>query len=136
MDNLLDVGSHRRDDANIQANRRQSAVVSDKETSTGVFAIIESVAEEKCSDQMERAESNTNDVLGERMSATYSNPWYLAGRPQQGPSEYRTDAKPLEYRGFQIFERIPGKCWDVVKDGTCVTQRAGLDGAKRFIDAA
>lgn len=94
------------------------------------------VAEEKCSDQMERAESNTNDVLGERMSATYSNPWYLAGRPQQGPSEYRTDAKPLEYRGFQIFERIPGKCWDVVKDGTCVTQRAGLDGAKRFIDAA
>ena len=68
--------------------------------------------------------------------STYSNPWHRPGQPQQGPREYSTDAKPIEYRGYQIFERIRGQCWDVVKDGTCVTQRAGLSGAKRFIDAA
>lgn len=30
--------------------------------------------------------------------------------------------------------RIPGVVWDVVKDGVCVTQRAGLSGAKSFIE--
>lgn len=109
-------------------------MVSDKEASDGVFAIVESVAKAERTDQMERSQSHINHVVGGPMS-TYSNPWHRPGQPQQGPREYSTDAKPIEYQGHQIFERLPGKCWDVVKDGTCVTQRAGLAGAKRFIDA-
>ena len=67
--------------------------------------------------------------------ATYKNPWH----PDYGPSMYETDAKPIHYRGYLIYHRINsvssgGNVWDVVMDGTCVTQRAGQDGAKRAID--
>lgn len=65
----------------------------------------------------------------------YANPWHKPHGKGYGPDVYRTDAKPREYRGYLIFERIPAVCWDVVKDGVCVTQRAGLNGAKRAIDA-
>lgn len=67
--------------------------------------------------------------------ATYTNPWYKPGKPEYGPPTYETRAVPMEYHGYLIYERIPGTCWDVVKDGACVTQRAGLSGAKWFIDA-
>lgn len=65
---------------------------------------------------------------------TYRNPWHHPAHPQQGPREYTTDARPVAYRGYLIYPRIPGVVWDVVKGGECVTQRAGLSGAKAFID--
>jgi hypothetical protein len=66
---------------------------------------------------------------------SYINPWHRPDRVAGGPEKYTTDVKPTEYRGFLIYERIKGKVWDVVKDGKCVTQRAGIHGAQKAIDS-
>lgn len=70
------------------------------------------------------------------MTVRYRNPWHEPHSQTYGPREYETDARPQSYRGYLIYERIKGVCWDVVKDGECVTQMAGLDGARRAIDMA
>jgi hypothetical protein len=66
----------------------------------------------------------------------YRNPWHQGADKVNayGPPLYTTDVKSKEYKGHLIYERIKGMCWDVVKDGVCVTQRAGLSGAKKAID--
>lgn len=64
----------------------------------------------------------------------YRNPWHRPGRPEYGPAIYSTGATPIEYRGHLIYHRQTN-VWDVVKDGACVTQCAGLGGAKRAVDA-
>lgn len=61
------------------------------------------------------------------MTTTYLNPWDV------GPEFYTTDVRPTEYRGYLIYHRLP-KCWDVVRNGVCVDQRAGFKGAKAAID--
>jgi len=69
------------------------------------------------------------------MQTTYKNPLWKKG---YGPVEYTTDAVPEEYRGYLIYKRndpdtgIP--VWDAVKDGACVKQMAGPNGAKRAVD--
>lgn len=66
--------------------------------------------------------------------ASYKNPWHNPGKPYDyGPENYSTSAKPVEYRGFLIYHRLPG-VWDVVKNGTCVTQMAGQNGARSAVD--
>jgi hypothetical protein len=65
---------------------------------------------------------------------TYTNPWHKPLNSMYGPAEYETSAHPSEYRGFLVYERISGHCWDVVQHGACITQRAGPNGAKRAID--
>lgn len=54
------------------------------------------------------------------------------------PRVYRTDAKPVEYRGYLIYNRIKssghGGCWDVVTNGRCIGQYAGKSGAHGFVD--
>lgn len=66
---------------------------------------------------------------------TYKNPWHkLNNRELYGPEYYTTDAKPKEYKGYLIYERIACHVWDVVKDGVCVTQMAGPIGARNAID--
>ena len=65
---------------------------------------------------------------------TYKNPWHKPTNPNYGPFEYSTDTKPSEYKGYLIYERIAGHCWDVVKDGACITQLAGPNGARPAID--
>jgi hypothetical protein len=65
---------------------------------------------------------------------TYSNPWHKRYKEEYGPEYYETKVNPIEYKGHLIFQRIEGRVWDVVKNGKCVTQRAGLNGAKRAID--
>lgn len=67
------------------------------------------------------------------MQTSYVNPWF--SKSGNDPQIYRTDAKPTQYRGYQIFERLHGVCWDVVKDGVCRTQRAGKSGAIGYVDA-
>jgi hypothetical protein len=64
----------------------------------------------------------------------YKNPWYKPQNPMYGPENYSTDEKPVLYCNYLVYERIKGHVWDVVKDGTCVTQLAGLNGAKKAID--
>lgn len=65
---------------------------------------------------------------------TYRNPWHRPDKPHYGPEFYSTDAKPVEYRGFQIFQRVKGT-WELVKDGVCLTQRAGRNGPRYLADA-
>jgi hypothetical protein len=48
---------------------------------------------------------------------------------------FSTAAKPIHYRGFQIFERIKGRSFELVKDGVCLTQRAGRNGPRNLVDA-
>lgn len=64
---------------------------------------------------------------------TYRNPWFKPGKPEYGPAEYQTDVEPAEYRGFLIYRRN-SVVWDVVKDGACVGQYAGPNGARGFVD--
>lgn len=63
----------------------------------------------------------------------YRNSFY---HPTQGhdPEIYRTDVKPIEYKGCQLYQRIKGRCWDVVRDGVCIGQYAGRSGAEAFVD--
>ena len=74
---------------------------------------------------------------------TYKNPWHDPKKyPLYGPAEYEADAKPEEYRGYLIYHRVRSgrpisdgaDCFDVVKDGVCLTQCAGPNGARRAID--
>lgn len=66
-------------------------------------------------------------------TSTYINSFWSRG--SLDPQTYRTDAKPEEYRGFQIYGRIRGVVWDVVKDGVCIGQYAGRKGARGLVDA-
>ncbi len=68
------------------------------------------------------------------MITTYKNSFHVKHNATYGPAEYTTDAKPTEYKGYLIYERIKGSVWDIVKDGTCIHQMAGLNGAKSHID--
>ncbi len=66
---------------------------------------------------------------------SYTSNW----RGDKGqPMNYTCETKPEEYRGYQLFTRIKGKpgnqVIDVVKDGVCVTQMAGLNGARQAVD--
>lgn len=66
------------------------------------------------------------------MISTYRNPWY---RPDKDdPEIYRTEAKPVEHRGCLLFQRLPGRCWDAVKDGVCFSQMTTREGAARSVD--
>lgn len=72
--------------------------------------------------------------------ASYTNHWHNPLNAIYGPAVYVTDAKPVLHAGCELYERIPGpvgRCvWDVVRDGVCIHQRAGLNGAKRAAEAA
>jgi HD superfamily phosphohydrolase YqeK len=61
--------------------------------------------------------------------STYRNPWHKDTLVDKG-STFSTDKAPILHAGCEIYERIP-HCFDVVKAGCCITQRAGMDGAKQ-----
>jgi hypothetical protein len=60
---------------------------------------------------------------------TYRNPWHHSGH-LDSPEFFSTDKPALLWEGCEIFHVLPEQ-WDVVKSGTCITQRAGLKGAKQ-----
>jgi hypothetical protein len=64
----------------------------------------------------------------------YRNPWHKPHTTDYGPEGYTTDKKPIEYRGFQIFNRFKG-CHELVKGGVCLTQRAGGGALHELADA-
>jgi hypothetical protein len=64
------------------------------------------------------------------MIHNYLNPW--AGPSE--PKEYSRNVNPIEYNGCQIF-RVHQTQFDVVKAGVCISQRGGLEGAKKCADA-
>lgn len=63
----------------------------------------------------------------------YRNPWH---RPlkSEGGEFFETTVAPVEYRGFQIFHRFKGS-HELVKDGVCLTIRAGRGGPASLADA-
>jgi len=64
------------------------------------------------------------------MEHRYQNP--LAGPSE--PKEYTRNVNPIEYNGCQIFI-VTLHQFDVVKAGVCISQRGGLEGAKKCADA-
>lgn len=74
-----------------------------------------------------------NNSCTEGMKARYRNSFYDAVKGYD-PEFYLTDAKPEMYRGYTIYQRIKGRCWDVVSRGVCIGQYAGRSGATGFID--
>lgn len=65
--------------------------------------------------------------------AKYKNQFYSPKNSDSKPV-IETDAKPAQYKGYLIYERIKGVCFDIVKNGVCVGMYAGLNGAKQAID--
>jgi hypothetical protein len=68
--------------------------------------------------------------------ARYKNPWHKANTTDYGPEYYTTTVKPIEHAGHLIYQRIEGHVWDVVKDGVCINQMAGPNGAKQAAEQA
>lgn len=72
--------------------------------------------------------------------ATYRNRWHKPTDKHSGPACFTTEAQPVAYRGYLIYNRIAGTVgkgdgvWDVVKDGVCVSQYAGPTGARGGVD--
>lgn len=67
------------------------------------------------------------------METTYRNPWHKIGRPEYGPAVYHTTARPMQMGSALVYERVKGHVWDVGVNGVCVTQRAGINGARRYV---
>lgn len=63
----------------------------------------------------------------------YRNSFHQPRDTTYGPEFYETYARPIEHRGFLIFQRLP-QCFDIVENGVCVGQLAGLNGAKSAIE--
>lgn len=59
---------------------------------------------------------------------TYRNPWALPYEPQF----FETSVAPKLYAGCEIYHRGGG--YDVVKAGTCISQRCTLVGAMGTAD--
>jgi len=66
------------------------------------------------------------------MTARYRNPWHKNG---YGPEFFETEKRPRKYRGHLIYHPHGGR-FDVVLDDVCLTQRAGFNGAKEYIDVS
>lgn len=64
--------------------------------------------------------------------AEYRNSFYSARGSD--PAIYRTEVRPVEYKGLLLYQRIKGVCWDVVRDDVCIGQYAGRSGAEAFVD--
>lgn len=59
----------------------------------------------------------------------YTNPWAKDSEPK----EYNRGGDPIEYNGCQIVKVHPFQ-YDLIKAGTCIAQRCGLEGVKRCAD--
>lgn len=68
------------------------------------------------------------------MTHRYKNPWYKPGKPEYGPKVYERETEPTEYLDGYLIYRIHEHHYDVVKDGVCITQRAGPRGARQAIE--
>jgi len=62
---------------------------------------------------------------------SYSNPWHKGGKGF-GPEFYNPERKVMSHCGFDIFYRAG--CFDVVQSGSCHTQMAGINAAKRWCE--
>lgn len=63
---------------------------------------------------------------------TYKN--YFATRNTGMQPYFATDAKPIKYKGYLLYNRLPGVVCDIVKRGTCIGQVVTVRAAKARID--
>jgi hypothetical protein len=84
-------------------------------------------------DEISRARYES--AMAKAAEVSYRNPWHDPRDARYGPAFYTTSARPTRHAGHEIYHRHES-CWDVVKDGVCVAQRAGFNGAKRAAEAA
>lgn len=63
----------------------------------------------------------------------YRNPHHNPRYPKYGPEFYETDVRPVEYRGYLIFNRF-GCVFDVVVNSILVGTIAGEGAARRIVD--
>lgn len=75
------------------------------------------------------------------MTTTYRSAFHdPEGRLSSGPATFTTDADPIEYRGFMLYERIPWSAKakygeiDAVIGGLVVMMTATVQGAKERIN--
>lgn len=65
------------------------------------------------------------------MTTTYRNPWFKTSSGCD-PEFYTTEAVGVACGEYMVYKRIPGPpgkcCFDFVKDGVCLHQRAGFNG--------
>lgn len=74
-------------------------------------------------------------MLGFMMSEfRYKNKFHTPGKKEYGPEYYSTDAKPHYYKGYRLYNRIPGTVCDIVRDDVCISQCVTVRGAMRHID--
>lgn len=70
------------------------------------------------------------------MSDRYINSFHNPMNPDNGPSHFEADSKPVEHNGFLIYKRME-RCFDIVdprgETPVCVGMYAGLESAKRSI---
>ena len=80
-----------------------------------------------------------NDFMSKQNETiSYINPFYNE-KYQNSKPIIVTENKPIIYKGIKIYHRINsyhsgGNVFDVVCEGKCVAMRAGIEGAKKFID--
>ncbi len=67
------------------------------------------------------------------MTWRYKNPWHNPENRYSGPAYYETDKRPKQHLDYFIF-KIHRMRYDLVKDGVCVRQFAGPNGAIRFLN--
>jgi len=68
----------------------------------------------------------------------YKNPWHNP-HDRMSKEYFETNVRPAKYKGYLIYHRIRsnakgGDCYDVVRDGVCLIQMAGPNGARMAID--
>ena len=72
----------------------------------------------------------------------YTNSWHNP-RNIGSRAYFETDVIPTLYKGYLIYHRINSvssiesggaHIFDVVKDGVCISQYAGINGAHKYID--
>jgi len=67
------------------------------------------------------------------MATTYKNGFHKERLPGS-EATITTDSMPVQYRGYQIYERAKFS-FDIVKDGVRIGNMGTLAGAKTFVDA-
>ncbi len=65
---------------------------------------------------------------------TYRNSFFKVKETPYRKEFYPVDPDKVEYKGYEIHQATVQE-FHVVIDGVCISMRAGLDGAKRSIDA-
>lgn len=66
------------------------------------------------------------------MKISYINVWYDP-HFRSGPMAFECDSLPVEYRGYEIYHRLPD-VFDIVINGGCIAHAASMREAEIHVD--